>query len=246
VTNVYYEWAPVPVEVDAAGEAPDDATMDATASDVVALVIPEASPDAAADVAADAPDAPEAGTTPLGQPCTADYECLSNACDSVSLTCVASQCDDHRVDGAETDVDCGGPACPACPTGEVCKVDDDCATFACDAYMRVCITNACDDHRQDRAETGVDCGGGTCSQCALGKGCLVPSDCASGVCDTLMHVCIASQCQDHVKDGTETDVDCGGPCCSSGSQGCCAPGEHCGTNFDCVSGHFCNGTKVCQ
>jgi hypothetical protein len=252
VTNVYENG-------DAACAVPADAataTLDATPAtdanapdaDAADTSVPDAASDAAADVAAAdvaadvAPDVIEAGVIPIGQPCTTDYDCVSSACDSVSLTCVASQCNDHRVDGAETDVDCGGPACPVCATGKVCKVDNDCSTFACDVFNHVCITNSCQDHTKDYAETDIDCGGGTCPACALGKGCWSPSDCASTVCDTLTRKCIESQCADHVQDGAETDIDCGG----NGGCPACNVGQKCLTNFDCISGHFCNGIKVCQ
>jgi hypothetical protein len=220
---------------DAVATAPD-ATADVEARDAS---VPDAAPDAAPDVA---PDVREAGMIPIGMPCMTDYDCVSSACDSITLECIASQCDDHRVDGAETDVDCGGPDCPVCATGKVCKVDDDCSTFACDAFNHVCVTNACDDHRQDYAETDIDCGGGMCPACALGRGCFQPSDCGSNICDALMHVCISSLCADHRQDGAETDIDCGG------NTGCpaCNVGQKCLTNFDCISGHFCNGAKLCQ
>jgi hypothetical protein len=253
------------VAVDAAGGR-DAATEDSGAPDSGLAVVPDAAPDtvpdaipdstpdsapapdSAPDSSPDSPaDGPESGVTPIGQPCTTDSDCVASACDSLISTCVASQCDDHRLDGAETDVDCGGPACPVCASGQLCDVDDDCATFACDALMHVCITDACQDHRTDYAETDVDCGGGTCPACALGEGCFAPSDCGSDICDALMHVCISNQCEDHVQDGSETDVDCGGSCCINGAMGCCGVGKHCVSNFDCMSGYPCNaGTKRCQ
>jgi hypothetical protein len=247
-SDVVAEVAP-DVTPDVSGDIGLDVTFDVTPDDAPD-VTPDVGQDVASDVAleatTDAPvDAREAGVIPVGQPCTTDYDCLSSACDSLSLTCVVSQCNDNRVDGAETDVDCGGPVCPVCATGKVCKVDGDCSTSACDAYAHVCITNACLDHTKDSTETDVDCGG-SCPACALGKGCLQMSDCASDVCDALMHVCISSTCEDHVKDGSETDVDCGGSCCYGGATGCCAPGEHCTSNFDCAGGLLCDSSKMCQ
>jgi hypothetical protein len=51
----------------------------------------------------------------------------------------------------------------------------------------------------------VDCGGATCGKdCGIGGDCLVDSDCVTGKCDT-------GNSQDH----EETDVDGGGPMCSS-------------------------------
>jgi hypothetical protein len=61
---------------------------------------------------------------------------VSQACDGVSFVCVASQCADHRLDGAETDVDCGGPTCGACPVGEKFKSDFDRQDGLCSTGIR--------------------------------------------------------------------------------------------------------------
>ena len=51
-----------------------------------------------------------------------------NACDATLSVCVSNQCGDHRQDGMESDVDCGGPDCNACPSGKKCKTNFDCNT----------------------------------------------------------------------------------------------------------------------
>jgi hypothetical protein len=75
--------------------------------------------------------------------CGSDADCASNACDAISLTCVASQCSDHRQDGSETDVDCGGAnlACARCTSGQKCLVNGDCAAgHTCSVSSpRVCL-----------------------------------------------------------------------------------------------------------
>lgn len=68
---------------------------------------------------------------PRGAPCMRDSDCASNACDAMSRTCASSHCTDHKVDGDETDVDCGGNTCGACPTGEGCNFDTDCQSGFC-------------------------------------------------------------------------------------------------------------------
>ncbi len=93
------------------------------------------------------------------------------------------------------------------------------------------------DSVQNGAETGPDCGGGTCPTCGSGFGCTLPSDCASGVCTG--NVCQPPLCTDGVTNGTETDTDCGGPSCPS-----CPVGETCSQASDCTSG-VCIG-NVCQ
>lgn len=67
--------------------------------------------------------------------------------------------------------------------------------------------------------------------------CVDPGDCASGVC-TMQHTCGAATCTDMIKNGMESDTDCGGTC------NLCANGKHCNSAADCVSSS-CSGT-FCQ
>jgi hypothetical protein len=62
----------------------------------------------------------------IGDPCEQDTDCAFNACDAVTHACIASQCADHRQDGDETDVDCGGSLCNSCRTGQGCQANFDC------------------------------------------------------------------------------------------------------------------------
>lgn len=86
------------------------------------------------------------------------------------------QCSDGRVNGTETDVDCGGD-CPACGVDRLCLIDGDCASRVC--ALNRCQAPTCTDGVQNGAETGVDCGG-ACAAC--GGGCVRNSDCPAGVC----------------------------------------------------------------
>jgi hypothetical protein len=58
----------------------------------------------------------------------------------------------------------------------------------------------------------------------------------SGLCN--MNKCFNSQCQDGTKDGTETDVDCGGSCYP------CSTGRACLAGSDCQGG-VCDSSKHC-
>jgi alpha-tubulin suppressor-like RCC1 family protein len=71
----------------------------------------------------------------LGEPCAADSDCISNACDGESLQCVFVQCSDHRKDGDETDTDCGGPSCGGCWNGAHCAHNFDCLSGFCSAHV---------------------------------------------------------------------------------------------------------------
>ena len=150
---------------------------------------------------------------------------------SATGQCVSEPC---------TDTGCGG-ACPPCGDGRKCKIDTDCASYACDAALHTCAADQCEDHQQDGLETDTDCGGGLCMACALGKSCLVSPDCASLACDGVTLVCVGDVCSDHRQDGDETDADCGGSSCDS-----CTVGKKCKSNFDCTAGHVCAVSKVCQ
>ena len=98
-------------------------------------------------------------------------------------------------------------------------------------------------------ETDVDCGGTECTTCAAGEVCGVDGDCESESCvgsacasspttsPTTSSPTIAptqaptaSSCTDNVKNGDETDVDCGGDSCPG-----CATGEVCAVSGDCGS-----------
>jgi hypothetical protein len=147
-------------------------------------------------------------------------------------------------DGNETDVDCGGAGCFQCAVGKRCLVSADCIAATCVAS--VCTSSAgpsaavaCGNGVKDGAETDVDCGGGTCPRCALGRRCELPNDCTGGAC--VGGLCAAaSSCSNLVRDGDETDVDCGGSCSP------CAVGRACRVGRDCASGSCDSGGHCVQ
>jgi hypothetical protein len=61
---------------------------------------------------------------------------------------------------------------------------------------------------------------------ACGHSCGPGGSCAAGQC---------SSCTDMIKDGQETDTDCGGPVCPR-----CPAGDSCLVNLDCQSGVCAN------
>jgi len=86
------------------------------------------------------------------------------------------------------------------------------------------------------ANVGAACGAGFCSNEGRCVQCTSDSHCTSGKkCDN--GTCAADpQCFNGTKDGTETDIDCGGAC------GPCAANAACGGNDDCQSGSCSGGT----
>lgn len=110
-------------------------------------------------------------------PCLVNGDCTApNVC--VNKACVAPACNDNMKDGAETDVDCGGPMCPKCPTGKACSMNGDCVGDLCTSMT---CQPTCTDGLKNNNETAVDCGG-SCSPCATGQACAMNSDCQSGKC----------------------------------------------------------------
>jgi hypothetical protein len=67
----------------------------------------------------------------------------------------------------------------------------------------------CSDRVIDQDETDVDCGGATC------------------------HACSSPSCTNGIKDGFESEIDCGANCNG------CALGEHCYDDDDCPAGRTC-------
>jgi Collagen triple helix repeat (20 copies)/Stigma-specific protein, Stig1 len=70
-----------------------------------------------------------------------------------------------------------------------------------------------------------------CGACA--RVCQQGQSCIAGVCTQ------GPTCSDGIKDGNETDIDCGGGTCPT-----CANGKHCVVGNDCQSGVCSNG--ICQ
>jgi len=79
--------------------------------------------------------------------------------------------------------------------------------------------------------SGVCNGTGSCLECLSG------SDCPSGICS--QGICAQPSCMDTIKNGSETDVDCGGPVCTK-----CTVGMSCSAGSDCLSG-ACSG-GICK
>lgn len=71
-------------------------------------------------------------------------------------------CTDGKKNGKETDIDCGGPTCPACADEKTCKSGTDCSSGVC--TNSICQAPSCTDGVKNGNEIGVDCGG-SCPSC---------------------------------------------------------------------------------
>jgi len=72
---------------------------------------------------------------PGGQGCPMGTVCLDSTCLPLPATC-----SDGEVNEAETDIDCGGPDCPACTTGLLCNDAVDCVSAQCEC-PGLCVLN---------------------------------------------------------------------------------------------------------
>lgn len=152
--------------------------------------------------------------------CNGDFSCSMNMC---------FNCNDMMKNGTESDVDCGSDCSTKCADGKACTVGTDCFYGTCDNM--VCVS--CFDGAKNSTESDVDCGGVCGATCGVNKMCNSGMDCMTGVCNAVTKVCSAPTCNDMVKNGTETDVDCGGACTK------CGAGKMCKVNSDCVGGTQC-------
>jgi len=109
---------------------------------------------------------------------------------------------------------------------------------------RVCGTDGCG---LEWAPEGTDCneeggvicdGNGSCVECVDG------SQCADGM-SCQLNQCVPATCTNAVKDGDETDIDCGGA--SDCQSGLCTGGtcSACTVSSQCPSGQYCDN-GVCE
>ncbi len=183
-------------------------------------------------------DADESGTDCGGvecKSCVSDDECAgpsdcgSGVCrDGI---CLAETCTDNVINGAESDVDCGG-TCDPCDDDASCSDGGDCQSGVC--TLGLCSAASCSDGRINGDESDVDCGGTCSTQCEAGEQCRVGPDCETLVCAGLR--CAEPACDDDQNNGEETGVDCGGADCEP-----CSEGSICIESSDCKSGRCVRG-----
>jgi hypothetical protein len=151
-------------------------------------------------------------------------------------------------------------SCDQCPRGDqqcarlpqVCTKNDAGGILHCDLGEQIISTCVVGDGGCAVWDEALSCGPDIpcCTTCMYiylcptggpGNPCQQDTDCVFDACDAISHQCVFDQCGDHRLDGQETDVDCGGPLCSS-----CTVNRRCRSNIDCQSGHLCGSSHLCE
>jgi hypothetical protein len=168
-----------------------------------------------------------------GQACLVTTDCMSQVC--TGNICQAPSPTDGVENADETGVDCGGLSAPKCKTGAGCLSDADCDKVRCDLVLKQCAAVSSTDGLVNGDETGIDCGGPTvAARCATGQGCAANGDCDNVACDVGgTNLCLAATSGDSIKNGTETDIDCGGGAPTNAPR--CAVDKACVAHGDCAS-----------
>ncbi|MEO7329549.1 MAG: DNRLRE domain-containing protein, partial [Minicystis sp.] len=146
--------------------------------------------------------------------------CGGGACAIGACDLGWGNCDGILQNGCETDLSTSSD-CSAC--GGFCSLPGSvasCASGTCKLVTCAPGFANCDGNAVNGCEAGP---------CANGAHCAAAADCGSQVC--VGGFCSSPACNDHAKNGSETDMDCGGPSCAP-----CADTKQCGAGGDCQSG----------
>jgi|GEM_PF-2286633 len=117
--------------------------------------------------------------------------------------CAPLHCDNKKLDGDETQIDCGGSCGTFCP--------NQCASLPPNGGSAHCTTTC-------RCVAGQgDCDANDL-ECTAGNYCAVNVGNSFGLASTV-DICLASTCKNGIKDANEDAVDCGASClpCTGGS-----------------------------
>ncbi|MEO7331471.1 MAG: DNRLRE domain-containing protein, partial [Minicystis sp.] len=160
-------------------------------------------------------------------PANAAATCPAGVCALGACNLGFANCDANAANGCEANLTSNGN-CGAC--GAICDLpnaSESCASGTCKVVTCNAGSYDCNGNNLDGCEL---------TPCADGSHCGQGSDCASHVC--VGGFCASAACNDHAKNGNETDVDCGGSCPP------CVDGDVCVVSGDCQSGVCSNGTCI--
>jgi hypothetical protein len=198
------------------------------------------------------------GAWQAGPACTATTEvCIAGACAPVCMTAnecpgVDTECKQRTCTvgvcgfgfttmgtaiSQQTPGDCTQVVCDGAGNTSPVPADTDVPADQKDCMIRGCAQGV---PTATPAATGATCmqgGGKVCTSASKCVQCLTTNDCTGGLVCNAMNVCVASPCNDAVKNGAESDVDCGGGTCPK-----CGSGKTCNVSADCASSTCTGGT----
>ncbi len=147
-------------------------------------------------------------------------------------TCVLSKCGDGFVRAETETCDDANP-----DNSDACLANCKLATCG-DGFVHEGV-EGCDDSNKDNSDSCLDCVVARCGDGFVNEGIEACDDANDIDDDGCNNLCAKpATCDDGVKNGMESDLDCGGPLC-----GGCEEGEGCTDGEDCAS-TFC-GEHVC-
>jgi hypothetical protein len=143
----------------------------------------------------------------------------------------------------DTRVPSSGTVCitDGCSNGTVTQTPN--PGVSCSASGKLCTaTGACGCQGNQDCTSPQTCGGGgTAGVC----GCTPAATCGTTTCGTITNGCTGTlACNDSIKDGNETDIDCGGNPSTCATR--CAQGKKCTAPSDCASGLSCADGVCCN
>ncbi|MFO0675763.1 MAG: hypothetical protein U0169_04475 [Polyangiaceae bacterium] len=174
--------------------------------------------------------------------CQGASDCPMPAGECVVRTCTAGCCGTSNVavntvtTAGQTANDCQKTVCDGSGFTKSIADDDDKPTASDDCHVGACNAGVPAQTRRAKGTTCTSGGGKVCDDTGSCVACNVDTDCTNSATPRCQAgTCVAATCTDGVKNGSETDQDCGGTCSP------CAVGKICGGSNDCTTG-VCNGT----
>jgi hypothetical protein len=176
--------------------------------------------------------------------CTSFLDCPLVASPCLEATCEAGVCGTHALAlgtplGSAAQNPCHARVCDGAGNVILALDPTNVPRSGNPCFAIVCGANGAPSQVPVVAGTACTSGGGVlCDGLGGCVQCLTAANCAPGQA-CLQHACVSPSCANKVRDGDETDVDCGGSCPG------CPLGLRCETRRDCASTTCDPATRRC-